>query len=831
MEYSVKELNYFRLCKIVTSVIPEGLREIFKQQWDTHYTSTHGEWKDTPANFASFQSMESPRNRTKNKRLLGNMNNGDRTNWDSTCLSYAILFSDSIGPRLHPNVKKSVDILRESRNEVAHNANGRLADVDFQASVRKILTAFIKLKLDTTELLELKNQTSFPTNEFNAIKKELDDEKKRNAEPIPFCVLPPKSFHDQITREHEVQDISKKMKELSNRKMGETTTVYLSGNPGCGKSVLAGQIGDQYFDSDDTKQPAFVMTINATNMDTLLQSYVDFAARLNCYPDSIIKITTSKVLSQGKQILQIKALAAKQVDKYASWLMIVDNVTNLTIYSIYCPKYGEKTSGVGQILVTTQDEHCIQDNIHTHHVSLKRGMSEGDAIKVLSNISAIREDDERMLEVAKSLDLQPLALACAGVYMKKATSTTWKQFLEELDQGKREATEKMFQESSLNNPMSMTLVVEMALERETSGSKVLFHAFEFLSVLANDPIPIKNVVEYVMKCLPQEDEEVMASTITSSSLVMTSDDGGELLTHQVVYRRLQDHDQVKGKNADMFSVTATFSNLLQIFDKNAIKDIVKSRGFLNHFERLSIFLPSYIVQEQSKCQSYLNEHGETFINDLNTIGSICIIHGKFKIAKVFFQLSLSIQLPFFIKEMENLFVGSEIVNFNLVRKRLDLILKNARSVFKDKKDSCDFPDLTVLSCYQESRDEIGKRNIAETLSSIGIALSNLGEFSEARECHKVALEICELEYVFSYLWLKLKAAILDNLVELSKEMKDENDVKLYSKESRIINEKIKKIALSSESKSFYSKGLDLNAYGYIKASSYYGLGKSKYSLA
>ncbi|XP_028514159.1 uncharacterized protein LOC110236469, partial [Exaiptasia diaphana] len=886
--YSDEELNYFRLCKIITSVIPEGLREIFKQQWDTHYTTTHGPWMDTPANFASFQSMESPRNRKKNKRLLGIMKNGDRTNWDSTCLSYAILFSDSVGPRLQPNVKNSVNILRESRNEVAHNTKGRLKDADFQTFVQKIMIAFKTLKLDTIYLLELKRQKSFPTRELNIIKKELEDEKKRNTEPIPFCVLPPKSFHDQITREHEVQDISKKMKELSNRKMGETKTVYLSGNPGCGKSVLAGQIGDEYFDSDDTVQPAFVMTINAATMDTLLQSYIDFAARLNCYPDSITEITTSKDLSQEKQILQLKALTAKQVDKYASWLMIVDNVTNLKTYSKFWPQFGEKTSGVGQILVTTQDEHCIPDNFHTQHVSLKRGMSEGDAIEVLSNVSGIREDDERMLEVAKSLDLQPLALACAGVYMKKATSTTWQQFLEKLDQGKREATEKMFQESSLNYPMSMTLAVQMALERETSGSKVMFHAFEFLSVLANDPIPMKNVVEYVMKCLPQEDEEVVESTVASSSLLMTSDDGGELLTHQIVYHCLQDHDQVKGKNVDIFSATETFSYVLKFFNKNAVKDIVKSRGFLNHFERFSRLLPLYIVQQQSKCQSYLNEHGETFIKILNTIGSICSVHGKFKTAKMFFQLSLSMQLPFFVKEMENLFVESDIVKFNDVRKGLDMILEKAMSIFKNKNVSCDQPDLTLLSCHHESLNETEKRNIAETLSSLGIALSNLGEFSEARDCHKVALnicelecsnlgefyearsclksvrdicevhcsnlgefykvrdclkgalEICELEYAFNLLWLKLKAAILDNLVEISKEMQVKKDVQQYGQYCLFINEKIRKFALSSRKSTcfyneghglFYNEGRGLNANVYIKASSYYGLGKSLYSLA
>ncbi|XP_020909871.1 uncharacterized protein LOC110247749 [Exaiptasia diaphana] len=824
--YSDEELNYFRLCKIVASVIPEGLREIFKQQWDTHYTSTHGPWMDTPANFASFQSMESPRNRKKNKRLLGIMTNGDRTNWDSTCLSYAILFSDSIGPKLKPNVKKSVDILRESRNEVAHNAEGRLKDADFQTSVQNVLNEFITLKLDTTELLKLKNQTSFPTEEFYVIKKELDDEKKRNAEPKPFCVLPPKSFHDQITREHEVQDISKKMKELSNRKMGETTTVYLSGNPGCGKSVLAGQIGDEYFDSDDTVQPAFVMTINATNMDTLLQSYVEFATKLNCYPGFITDITTSKDLSKKQQIQRLKFLVAKQVDKYASWLMIIDNVVNLKEYSKYWPQFGDMTSGVGQILVTTQDEQSIAENTYTWHLSLKRGMTKQDSVKVLSKISDKEEDDEMMFKVAKSLDFQPLALACAGVYMKTTrASTTWKQFLEKLAVGKRDSMEKEFEKNSI----SMTVSVRMALDRETCGNEVIFHTFEFLSVLANDPIPTEHVVAYVSEHLPKEDEEVVASTIRSSSLVMTSDDGDQLTTHQIVHHCLQEkRRQEESEKFNMLAVISAFSALLKSFDKNSVADIIKTRTLLSHFENLSRHLPSYIVQQQLKCQTYLNKNFEGIINNLNTLGSVCVIHGRYHIAKVFFQLSLTMQLPSFINEMENRpFVDlSEFSHLHLLKQdRLNCVFMVARSVY-DCTDSSEESPISIQD-YHEAFEKI---NVAETMSSLGIAISNLGELSVARDCHEVALGICDLEYEHSYAWLKLKAEILNNLAAVSKEMGNMIDEKKCCQNASILHEEIHKMVKQSSSESEFIR-LDLNDYLYIKASSYYGLGKSNYTLA
>ncbi|KAK3706424.1 hypothetical protein QZH41_018639 [Actinostola sp. cb2023] len=356
MEFTVEQLNYFRVCNIALSIVPEGLRTIFKQEWDALYTATpHGQWIDTPINYTSFYAMESKRNRSRNNRLLGNMISGDRREWDCTCLFYAIMYSDSVGPTLSPIVKTNVDDLREIRNEVAHNNDASLTDAEFQASIQKITTAFNTLTLDTTRVNEMKLQTSFPTKELDNIKqelknikKDLEDEKKRNAKPSCFCVLPPKPSHDTIDRMEEVGRIYEEMNRLSSEKKGETTMVYLSGNPGCGKSVLARQIGDKYFD-DTTADLKFITTINASNMDTLFQSYVGFAGKLNCHPECITNIATSKDLSKEDQIIQLKTLADKQVAKYSSWLMIVDNVIDLKSFSKYWPQSERLESYVEQL--------------------------------------------------------------------------------------------------------------------------------------------------------------------------------------------------------------------------------------------------------------------------------------------------------------------------------------------------------------------------------------------------------------------------------------------------------------------------------------------------
>jgi hypothetical protein len=282
------------------------------------------------------------------------MANGNTSEWDCTCLFYAILYSGSLGPFLNTAVKKSVDDLREIRNEVfAHTADGSLTEVDFQDSIQNILAAFKTLGLDTAAVEEVKNQKSFLTEELSNIQYQLQIEKKRNAESKSFCVLPPKPSHDTTDRLDEVTKVCEEMEKLRNTKKNETTVIYLSGNPGCGKSEIARQIGDKYFNdnSDDTTELKFIVTLNASSIDTLLQSYIDFAGRLGCNDCSVSRIATSKDLSQEEKIKNIRSLIDRRVQNYPSWLIIVDNVTDLKDVSRYLPQAGQKNNGEGQILV------------------------------------------------------------------------------------------------------------------------------------------------------------------------------------------------------------------------------------------------------------------------------------------------------------------------------------------------------------------------------------------------------------------------------------------------------------------------------------------------
>ena len=120
MEYSQEQLNFFRLCCVVFDLVPEGLRQIFKNEWDFRYKAPLGEWKDTAQNGRDFYNKESKSSHKKNGRLLATIQNGNTAEWDCTCLFFAILYSDSIGTTLSSAVQKEVDDIRQVRNEIAH---------------------------------------------------------------------------------------------------------------------------------------------------------------------------------------------------------------------------------------------------------------------------------------------------------------------------------------------------------------------------------------------------------------------------------------------------------------------------------------------------------------------------------------------------------------------------------------------------------------------------------------------------------------------------------------------------------------------------------------
>ena len=168
-EYTDEQLNYFKICHISTDILTEGLRTIFKQEWDMRFGTALGEWKDDPSNGKDFYNVESPRNQWRNKHMLSTMIKGNRAEWDFTMFFYAILYPDCMFRR-NAVVRRNVDDLRKFRNEeFAHMPQGQLSELDFKIAIGKVSAAFQALGLSTIEIQQITNQKTFPTEELRDV--------------------------------------------------------------------------------------------------------------------------------------------------------------------------------------------------------------------------------------------------------------------------------------------------------------------------------------------------------------------------------------------------------------------------------------------------------------------------------------------------------------------------------------------------------------------------------------------------------------------------------------------------------------------------------------
>ena len=576
MEYTSEQLNYFRICYIAFHLIPKGLRQVFKQEWDFLYKTTPGEWKDTPKNGSDFYNKESRKSCSKNSRYLATIQNGNTAEWDCSCLFFVILFSDSIDTTLSAAIKKEVDDLRLVRNDIAHISEAKLTDAEFKGYVGRVLLAFNSLSLPISDIEAVKNQTSFPTAEVNNLmaqaanlQSELEEvkcdlqvaqdtiqEKEEQVECLTqeinskvesFCNLTFKPSHQIISRSNDVIRIMAKMQELDDGSNGAVSTIYLSGNPGCGKTQLARQIGKEFFTkgSGESEGLMFVATLNAETLETLADSYLTQAKQLGITEYALTNLATAEEANLKERIQQLRSLIFPQFKQFSKWLIIANNIVNLSLVYEYLPRTASEEWGHGRVLITTQDSSAIPTNApHTYHESLSEGMQPEDAVEVLKQLSEM-SNNEKVETVAEELDYQPLSLAAAACYVQfvsRSSTYDWSNFLTTLADVEREVTEERLTQVNLAYAKKMTEVIQLAIDTTLKSDEVLRQTFLFLSLCDSEPVPVQAAVNFVNNSTSRQTDELIKAKILNSSLILCLYSEGEapsyLRVHNVVHQVL-----------------------------------------------------------------------------------------------------------------------------------------------------------------------------------------------------------------------------------------------------------------------------------------------------
>ena len=677
-EYTKEQLNYYRICYVTTDILTESLRSVFKQEWDNRYKANLGEWKDDPKSGMDFYNSESPRNQKRNSHLLVTITNGVRAQWDCTMLFYAILYSDCIGRGLSTTVKTSVDVLRKFRNEeFAHMPRGFLTDADFQNAISQVRGAFqsVGLSSSTKQIDDVKNQTSFPTEELSFIMKKVDDleeelrqekqqrkvlEDQLQKEISPFCVLPPKPSHHVTERNREANEITKQLNQLKEANQNDISYLYISGNPGSGKSQLAGLVAKRFFDEAKAIPSAApcVMTLNAACPDSLLESYASFVRQLRCPEYAVTNTLNSRDIKIEEKIANLKTLVATKIDLYTTWLLVVDNVSSMSWVHAYLPERRNEQWSNGQVLITTQDVKSIPStNSFVKHLSISRGMDVDDCCSLLAVLSGIA-DCEMGKEVAKTLDYQPLALASAATFVyqvrqNKATSNFhWVDYLGKVQKGQRSTTEEFLEQSNLSYPTSMTSATTLAVKNAMLSDQIIDQTFTLLSLCSSQPLSLDIINSYINKVDEQAADKVsIRMRIKRCSLVLFEEDQDVafIRVHQVV------HDAIKnlvkeqsGKQKLHQTANAAVTSFCQFIDtfpeyNRQYADTVHIVPHLKAFIMIDEPL-SALFSGENACYATEETRLAEYVHSYLNCGVVCTEHFEFHIARKYYESALSILL-------------------------------------------------------------------------------------------------------------------------------------------------------------------------------------------
>ena len=743
-EYTDEQLNYYRICCVTTDILAEGLREIFKQEWDKLYKSTKGEWKDEPRNGMDFYKGESPRNQKRNARLLATMKNGNSGEWDCTMLFYAILFSNCVGPGLSAIVRKNVDDLRTFRNEeFAHMPQGSLSEIDFQNVISKVGVAFQAVSLSTVKIQDLKHQKTFPTKDLTKVLKEVDNLKQEvqvledqlQNEAPSFCVLPPKPSHEIGGRESEVAKIVQQLRELNESSDNRLSYLYISGNPGSGKSQLAGLVAGRFFD-DFKEMPggsSFVMTLNAASPDSLLESYASFARHLKCPDYSVVETLSSKDSTADEKITSLKMLVTAKITCYTSWLLVVDNVTTISSVHVHLPRFENEAWARGQLLVTTQDTTSIpSESSFVNHISASKGMEPNDARSLLSKLSGI-PDSELVGTVAQRLDYQPLALAGAAVFVKEirqdkiSMNFGWEEYLKKLEKGKRPKTEDALVDTNPTYPNSMTKAVTLAVERLIGSEKFQKHLFTFLALCAPRPLNVEIAVSYIMNAheeFDEADKDLIRMRLKRSSLLLFQDDEGGcfIRLHQVVHNAIKTvTKECPESQTDkvVSGVITSFNEFIHATPPESKR--LNTRHIAPHLKALTIVTDNFFLRD-----NFSQLHDKDISEKCKNLGNICKMHCEFEGAKTYFEYSLTFKL----QEL-----GPEHVDVAVSYATLASICQDLGDFERAKEYQQRALDIEL--------DKFGPEhvNIARSYNQLALIYQDLGDLEQAKEYQERALAI------------------------------------------------------------------------------------------
>ncbi|PFX20278.1 Nephrocystin-3, partial [Stylophora pistillata] len=742
-------------CGLLSNLKKSNVRLFNKGLQDTSTTDTaavtFGEWKDDPSNGRDSYNAESPRNQRRNKHLLSTMIKGKRADWDCTMLFYALLYSDCISGL---NAEDLEDLIERRENELLHTGEQRRNLKDQQKRTQELqrnLEDNLKKTKETRKSLEDQSrEKEKQLNSLEGLLKKSEDQRQVLSEQLlndtsPFRIIPPKPSHDIASRDVEVADITNQLQELKGADESNLSILYISGNPGSGKSQLPALVAKRFYE----------------------KARKDSCSEVFCPEYATTNIHSSKNLKTEEKINSLISLISTKIGQYESWLLLADNVKSLSEMHVHLLRQGHGQWARGYLLIITQDTSCIPlPGLSIQHISVSEGMQSQEASSLLALISGI-SDNELGGAVAKELDYQPLALASAATYVKQLRQSKrfsefgWTDFLRQVEEGQRGATETLFAETNLCYKKSMTTAITLAVREVMESDRIIDHALTFLSLCTSQPLNEDIVVNYIVNVVEGiKDKEMTIMKLQRCSLLLSHEDefGVHICIHQVLHdvvTSLIQGQGVSGTCSEHVTVATSYSNL----GSNHVK--------LADFEKAKEYCELALSIQEKK----LGPDLVTVATSYNNLGSVHVKLGDLEKAKDYYELALSIQG----KKLgpEHVRVATSYNNLGSVHEEL--------GDFKKAKENHEL----ALSIKEKTLGPDHVR-MATSYSNLGSVHKELGDFEKAKEYHELAVSIKEKRLGPEHV---RAATSYSNLGSVHEELDDLEKAKEYHELVLSINEK------------------------------------------
>ena len=741
-----EQLLYFKYVDIIVNKVSNKLRELFTKYWTDFYREKYGEWEDGKTG-EKFASMEPWMNQTRRAKELKVMKEKPISEWDCMTLFYAILGSHLIGRKLTSETRDLLDDLRYKRNEMAHAGKGELSHEQFVIEVEEIKNSLQGLGCEIEDIEMTADQQVFLTENSDILVKKLAElEAELNnirQEKNSFCHLPQKPAHYVTERRLEVQSIREKLCDLREKYPQGITTVYVSGNPGCGKSQVARQVGRSLYDEGGYD---FIMTVNAESSSAFLLSMEKFVKELG-FGDVVIALTGS----QENKLRKLKSIAMSKLCKtYSYWLIIVDNVAGDNLTEFW-PNTTSEEWGSGQVLLTTQDEDLVLfGDSSVAHEMLKEGMNFKDAIDLVSEISTVElEDDESAKFVYEKYDKQPLALAHAAmevrfIIQKGRKDYSWSDFVRNLKSAKNKKRRCSNSRINQSNPVykqSMYNATADCVRRFWEGDPIFGTAFHMLAYFSEHVVPIELVSRYVYQVDSSYDMEQIKARLCECSVLLQheatvmEDDGGKcsfqfINMHQVVGQAMQDITQTSCRHCNKHLMTSedhclykmltlVAEHLESLNAKAAHTAALMRRTALEHLPNMASKLPSNLTVTE-------NSQALRIIQSIESLANYTFTSGDLAVTKKFLEWTV---------HMRKQFQGPREAEVGFALAKLGRTLGTQKELHH-AKDNC----LLGLRILEEKNDYIKQ---ARVLSWLAVIEEDLGDIKGAKILHLKAISLGE----------------------------------------------------------------------------------------